>query len=130
MTAVIRFKTALFDVMLEPENPINPIHGSSLLVWLAQRSHGVLEISEPDVEDWGWYSYTDLHGQRYMLGSSASEQEQGAHEWVLQVTKHRSFMEKLLGRNTMSEDDACVAYLVSLLANEPKFSNVSTDPQS
>jgi hypothetical protein len=37
MADVLRFTTALFDVSKERENPINPIPGESLLLWLKDK---------------------------------------------------------------------------------------------
>lgn len=91
MTRVIRFNTAKFDVSTERPNPINPIPGESLLLWLREIVNPKLAISEPDAEDWGWYAFVEWGGRQYMLGSCASEEENGEREWILQVEKLRSF---------------------------------------
>ena len=129
MTRVIRFNTAAFDVSKERPNPINPIPGESLLLWLRERARPDVEISEPAPEDWGWYSDLEWKGRNYMLGSSASEDENGQREWILQIEKHRSMTEKLIGRAKMSEDDACASYFQRLLESEATFEGVSVDPE-
>ena len=131
MVQVIRFTTAQFDVSAERPNPINPIPGESLLLWLKTRTAPTLEVSEPDAEDWGWYAYVAWEGRQYMLGSSAMEEEQdaGAREWVLLIEKQRSLTEKLLGREKMAQDDACAAYFLGVLEQEPAFKGVSVDPE-
>ena len=129
MTHVIRFRTAKFDVSKERPNPINPIPGESLLLWLRERARPELVVSEPDAEDWGWYSSVERKGRSYMLGSSASEDDSGDREWILQIEKHRSVTEKLLGRAKMSKDDECAKYFQRLLESEATIKGVSVDPE-
>lgn len=45
MNQAIHFKTSMFDVSKERENPINPIYGVSLLEWLRNELKGNLEIT-------------------------------------------------------------------------------------
>jgi len=56
MKEALYFKTSLFDLSKEIENPINPIYGISLLNWLRKELKDTIEITEPEAEDWGWYS--------------------------------------------------------------------------
>ena len=126
---VIRFTTSLFDVTKERPNPINPIPGESLLLWLRERARPRFDVSEPDAEDWGWYSSVIDNGRHYMLGVSASDGENGEWEWVLQIVKHRSLLEKLLGREKMSEADQCALFFQDLLTDEVNFKDVSVDPE-
>jgi hypothetical protein len=129
MAMVFRFTTNRFDVAKERPNPINPIPGESLLLWLIDNTKGAVAFSAPDCEDWGWYSDARWNGRRYLVGASASEEEQdGAREWVLQVDKIRSIKEKLLGRARMDGQDECASYLLRLLQMEPTFRDVSVDP--
>ena len=128
MTHVIRFRTTKFDVSKERPNPINPIPGESLLLWLRERARPDVAVSEPDAEDWGWYSSVEWKGRSYMLGSSASEEDRD-REWILQIEKHRSVTEKLLGRAKMSKDDECAKYFQRLLRSEATFEGVSVDPE-
>ncbi len=128
MARVIRFITDKFDVSKERPNPINPIPGESLLSWLRERAQPRVHLTEPDAEDWGWYSYADWNGRQYLIGASASEEED-EREWILQIDKQRSMKEKLLGREAMRNDDDCAAYFQSLLEAEPAFKSVSIDPE-
>jgi len=86
-------------------------------------------VSEPDAKDWGWYSSVEWKGRSYMLGSSASEDDSGDREWILQIEKHRSVKEKLLGRAKMSKDDQCAQYFQRLLESESTFKAVSVEPE-
>ncbi|MPZ42424.1 MAG: hypothetical protein GEV05_03300 [Betaproteobacteria bacterium] len=129
MARVIRFTTSLFDVAKERPNPINPIPGESLLLWLRKRALPRVQVSEPDAEDWGWYSSVVFDGRPYTLGASASDEENGEREWVLQIVKHRSFVEKLLGREKLTEGDECAAFFQSFLESETNFKSLSVDPE-
>lgn len=127
MAQVIRFRTTTFDVSKEPLNPINPIAGQSLLLWLKGRAGADLRLTEPSTEDWGWYCEVDWNGRTYLLGASAAEQETEEREWVLQIEKFRSVKEKLLGRAKMGGDDECARYFQRLIESEPSFKEISVD---
>ena len=127
MTRVIRFNTARFDVAKERPNPINPIPGESLLLWLRERAKPHVEVTEPDAEDWGWYSFVDWKGRQYLLGSSASDEDSGQREWILQIDKQRSVKETLMGSEKMAADDDCAQFFQQLLEDEPSFTSVSVD---
>lgn len=129
MAKVIRFFTSAFDVTKERPNPINPIPGESLLLWLIGKAQGTVAISAPEAEDWGWYSYADWKGRQYLLGASACEEDQGGQrEWLLQIDKLRSVKERLLGQPHMLREDECVRYFQSLLEQEASFRDVCVDP--
>jgi hypothetical protein len=129
MARVIRFTTSKFDVSKERPNPINPIPGESLLLWLRSQALPEIAMSEPDAEDWGWYSSVEWKGRLYMIGSSASEEEGDEREWILQIDKHRSVKEKLLGSEKMTQDDECAWYFQRLLEGEASFNAISVDPE-
>src|SRR5438874_5866719 len=116
---VVRFTTGLFDVANERPNDINPIHGESLLLWLAEKLKGQVAVPVPQAEDWGWYADIEWNGRSYTLGASASdEEEKGQREWVLQIVKHRTLKERLLSQEGMTAEDECAAYLRQLLEQE------------
>lgn len=125
---VVRFTTVLFDVSKEPPNDINPIYGESLLIWLAGKLKDKVSVPKPETEDWGWYVDVEWQGRQYMLGASASdEEENGRREWVLQIVKHRSLKEKLTGKEKITPDDACVQLLLRTLRAEPAFVDVTIE---
>jgi hypothetical protein len=65
MAHVIRLTTDKFDVSKERPNPINPIAGESLLVWLREKAKPRALLTEPDAEDWGRkakQTISHLHG--------------------------------------------------------------------
>jgi hypothetical protein len=118
MTVVVRFNTKMFDVSRERPNPLNPIAGESLLIWLKDKLSPGYQVTEPDAEDWGWYSHIEWAGTTYMLGSCASEPEAGERERVLQIVRSRSLKERLLGRGNATTTDSCVTHIVKLLGSE------------
>jgi hypothetical protein len=126
--AVVRFDTDIFDVSKERLNPINPIHGESLLLWLGDKLRGRVVVPAPETEDWGWYVYLSWSGREYLVGASASDEvKDGRREWILQLEKQRTLKERLLGRETMTMSDECFIAIKRLLDSEPGFINVSVD---
>jgi hypothetical protein len=124
MHPVIHFQSRIFDLRSEPENPINPIHGSSLLDWLRPR---IPNMSDPSPEDWGWYSHLTLEGRSYLIGSCAHESPDGNHEWVLQIDKSRSLKEKLFGQAKMATTDPCFVLICGLIQQESGFTSISVE---
>ena len=128
MQFTISLKTSMFDVSKEDENPINPIFGQSLLVWLKDKISDSVEIETPDAEDWGWYSYIDWKGRKYLLGSTAYFEEgddpSAEIEYIFQVDKVRTLKEKLLGREKMSHKDECFTFMKSLFESEKDINSV------
>ena len=118
----------MFDVSKEKENPNNPIYGISLLLWLREELKEIIEITEPDAEDWGWYSELDWQGNSYLIGASAFYEEgddpTGELEWVFQVDKYRSFKEKLFGKNKMTETDSCFVFFKEYFGKYQKIIDV------
>ena len=131
MHHIITFKTSKFDVSKERENPINLIYGHSLLDWLREVAKDEVEISKPDAEDWGWYSYINWEGKNYLIGASVhyekGQDSQSELEWVFQVDKQRSFVEKLLGKDKMGKDDPCLLYFKSVFESDPAFKGIKVE---
>ena len=124
---VLRFRTSLLDASRERPNPINPIPGESLLLWIAGRWKGDSPVSEATPEDWGWYAHVSCAGSRYMLGASCSDPQAGQREWVLQLVKCRTVGERLLGRNKMAADDPCLQKILQLLEGELSFQDLTRE---
>lgn len=127
--AVLRFRTARFDTAGETPNPTNPIFGEALLAWLRDRLGPAHPMPAPAPEDWGWVSDLAWDGRSYLIGASSEGPEaDGRCEWVLQVEKHRSTMEKLTGRAKMDAADPCLRALHALLAAEPEIRDLTLEP--
>jgi hypothetical protein len=129
MAHLITFTTARFDPASEPANPINPIAGQSVLLWLRDGlAKAGYRTTEPDTEDWGWYfDVADAQGS-YLVGASGDGNSDGPEiEWVIQVDRHRSLMDRLLGRNRLTADDPLLACIEDIVRAEPAVSNVIVD---
>lgn len=128
MSKAIHFKTSLFDVSKEKENPGNPIWGISLLEWLRAELENELVITEPDAEDWVWYSELEYEGNRYLIGVCVFfEQDYDPKEeleWAFQVDKYRSFKDKLFGKNKMNASDRCFVFFKELFEKHPDIKEV------
>lgn len=123
---LISFKTSRFDPAKEPPNPINPIAGQSVLAWL--REDVLSGAGEPGCEDWGWYMDVHCEGATYLVGSVCLLPEEDPagpdFDWMLQIHKHRSFADQLLGRNIVGEGDPLVAKIVAALESDSSFSEI------
>jgi len=118
---ILRFSTCQFDIAKAQRPSINPIYGHSLAEMLRQEfgSLGYEVDEEVDEEDWGWYFYTTIDDQSYMVGTCAyvdthPETEDPVItkepvEHLIQFNKRRTFKEILLRRNKFSKDESIVA---------------------
>ena len=132
MAHVVSFRSSKFDVSAETPNPINPIAGQSVLTWLrAELAKAQYTASEPDTEDWGWYIDVTGNDGSYLVGASADADGSTPDvEWVIQVHKHRSFTDKVFGRNKMAADDSLAALIERILRADPQISEVSVDREA
>ncbi len=124
MAKIIRFTTDLFDISKEDENPINPIYGQSLLLWLKNKIQNSYDFTTPNCEDWGWYSMINFEGRTYMLGASCLAENKNKLEWILQIDKPRSIWEIILGKEKMTKNDKCFLYFKNIIETESSFKNV------
>ena len=132
MAHVVSFSTRKFDVSAETPNPINPIAGQSVLTWLrAELAKAQYTATEPDTEDWGWYIDVTGNDGSYLVGASADADGSTPNvEWVIQVHKHRSFTEKVFGRNKMVADDSLAALIERIVRADPQISDVSVERET
>ncbi len=124
MAHVISFITSRFDIAAEKPNPINPIAGQSVLLWLkAELLRADYQVTEPDTEDWGWYMDVQDADAAYLVGASADAE--APLEWTVQVHKHRSMTDRLLGRNKMAADDRLSALIERLIRADGAMQQIS-----
>ena len=129
MVHLVGFRTSRFDVSTETPNPINPIAGQSVLGWLrGELEKAQYSSTEPATEDWGWYIDVKGADGSYLVGASAEvEGSTKDVEWIIQVDKHRTLKDKLLGRNKLAADDPLVALIERLVRADPEIADVSVD---
>jgi len=132
MAHVISFRTHKFDVNAEVPNPINPIAGQGVLVWLrSELAKAQYTATEPDTEDWGWYIDVTGNDGSYLVGASADADGSTPDvEWVIQVHRHRSMSDKLFGRNKMAVDDPLVTLIERIVRADPQISDVSVERET
>jgi hypothetical protein len=131
MAHLISFRTRKFDVSKETPNPINPIAGQGVLNWLKGRLNSTpWNATTPDTEDWGWYIYVKNEGTSYMVGASGEVGETPTLDWIIQIHKHRSLMEKLTGRNKMTEEDPLSRLIENFVRSAPDFTNIEVDKRA
>ena len=129
MAHVITFQTAKFDIKKETPNPINPIAGESVLLWLCEKLKGSgYEADAPATEDWGWYTGVQKDGTVYLVGASAEADDPGPEiGWTVQIHKQRSFKDKLTGANKMTEDDPLSRTIEVVLRADPGIHAIEAD---
>jgi hypothetical protein len=129
MPHLISFTTTKFDASKETPNPINPIAGESVLAWIrGELTKTGWDVTEPDAEDWGWYVYARRSGASYMVGASG-EMADGAppSDWIVQIHKQRTFIEKLTGKNKMTDSDELSGEIAALARRSEEFKNVDIE---
>ena len=95
----------------------------------AQLAGGHCTVTEPAAEDWGWYIDVECEGARYLVGASADlDSSTPEIEWMVQVDKHRTLKDKVLGQNKMAADDRLVALIGDIVRAVPEFSEVTSEP--
>ena len=129
MAHLISFTTTKFDASKETPNPINPIAGQGLLSWLRGELAKIgWEVTEPDAEDWGWYMMARKSGASYLVGASGEfEGDTPPTDWIIQIHKQRSLLEKLTGRNKQTDDDLLAGEIESIIQNNPSFTKVEIE---
>jgi hypothetical protein len=132
MAHVLTLTTSKFDISREAPNPINPIAGQGILSWIRSKLEGTSFVATvPEPEDWGWYMDVAGPGATYLVGASGeAEGESHDVDWTIQVHKHRTAMEKLTGRNKLTDDDPLVSLLAGIFRETPGFRDVEIEKES
>lgn len=133
MAHLASFVSAKFDVSKETPNPINPIAGESVLIWLQQKlTQAGYYCDLPESEDWGWYTYAGRDSAEYLIGASAdvdisAYSPETDVDWIVQLHKMRSFKDKLFSRNKLKRDDALFNCIVEILRADGEMKQVTVD---
>jgi hypothetical protein len=110
MPYLFAFRTTNFDASKESPNPINPIAGESVLIWLRSvLVEAQYQVTEVAPEDFGWYVEVHGAGAWYMVVASSDAQVSDSESaWIVQIRKYRSLSEKVLGKGQLTADDPLV----------------------
>ena len=129
MAHVFTFRSAKFDTAAETPNPITPIAGQSVLLWLGEQLRGSPDTATaPAAEDWGWYVDVTGEGASSLVGASAEADEPGAEiDWTLQIEKQRSLTDKLRAANKMSAGDPLSLAVERILRADPGVTQIDVD---
>jgi hypothetical protein len=126
MPYLFAFRTTKFDVSKESPNPISPIAGESVLIWLRSvLAEAQYQVTQAAPEDFGWY--VEVHGAdaSYMVVASGDAQVTDSESaWIVQICKNRSLSEKLLGRGKLSADDPLVGVVERTLRGANDIRNI------
>jgi len=129
MAHLISFSTRKFEPAKEKQNPSHPIAGQSVLQWLIPLlKENQYQASEPDAEDWGWFTDVKNDGTSYRVGASGKPEKLKAEvDWVVKIEKNRNIFDKLFGRNQFTLDDPLAALIEKLIRKDAGAKNIFVD---
>jgi hypothetical protein len=132
MAHLISFTTTKFDASKETPNPINPIAGEGVLSWLRDELAKIgWDVTEPDAEDWGWYMMVQKIGTAYLVGASGVvEGGTPPTDWIVQIHKQRSLLDKLTGKNKQADDDLLASEIENIIRHDASFTKIEVEKKA
>ena len=129
MTHLVYLTTTRFDGLKEEANPYNPIAGKALLSWLGEQlARTGWEVTGPDAEDWGWFIIARKNGDSYLVGASGEmDGDNMPPDWIIQIHRNRTFIEKLTGKNKLLDDDTLTREIGGILLRDTGTEKVNVD---
>jgi len=128
MAHLITFTSSRFDVSAERPNPINAIAGEGVLKWLrAKLVAAGYEATSPEPEDWGWYIYVNGGGMSYLVGASSDVDHSTPREWIIQIHRERTLIDKLFGKNKLAENDSLTTHIEEVIRESEGGKDVQAD---
>ncbi|WP_445362224.1 hypothetical protein ACJJIQ_10060 [Microbulbifer sp. ANSA003] len=125
----ITFETDVFTLTEEKDNFINPCcFGEDAADWFKpQMESAGIEVLDTYQEDWGWEISCSFKGNKYFIGLGGTPETEGKNngEWRVMVTKPRSIVQVLTGKNKLSDEESILGVLSGIIT-KAGFSNVST----
>jgi len=129
----ILFETNRFNLSEVKDHFINDCcFGEDLAEWLRGKLiEKGLTVTEPGQEDWGWYIEPAGASGKYSLGiggiSDGSINDGNQGEWRIMIEKRVSIIDKLTGRNKMSQTDEMAVLIWKILEAETAFRNIHVE---
>jgi hypothetical protein len=129
MTHLVYLTTTKFVGAKEEANPYNPIAGKALLSWLREQlSMTGWRVTEPDAEDWGWFIIVQKSGDSYLVGASGEMNgDNMSTDWIIQIHKNRTFIEKLTGKNKLLDGDLLTREIEGVVLRDTGTEKVNVD---
>jgi hypothetical protein len=131
MQVSVSCETDKFNLSVVGEDFINDCcFGEDFSEWLvAALTKQGIEADLLCMEDYGWSNVATDGDSSYLLsvsGLSADDKDRpNFGEWIVTMERHRSFMDKLLGRNKITPKDR-ICLKVTALLREAGYGNVRT----
>ena len=128
----ILFATNRFNLSEPKAHFTNPCcYGDDTAAWIRSKLTSIgVKTTEPAQEDWGWHLDVTHNQASYFLGIGGnpdSETSGNQGQWRLMVQKHRSFTDKLLGKNKLSKDEQIITTLSQIVGKEPDMKLLGTE---
>jgi len=132
MTCSFVFESNTFDWKSEPPNDYHEVNGISMGRYLSPLlARKNIQVTDIESEDWGWYLNATLDNQTYMIGFIIIPKDVGesGDECIVHVEKNRSFIETIMGKNKMRDDDRMLAIVHKLISEIKDVNEISQDKQ-
>jgi hypothetical protein len=127
----ITFKTARFNLSVVGADFINECcFGEDLSEWLvASLNKSGIKADVNCMEDFGWANSVLHEGVSYSLCVAGNSDEDKSRpnygQWHVMLTRHRSFIDALFGKNKLTAEDPVVIKIVQILKSAG-FEDVAT----
>lgn len=132
MIVDITCKTDRFNLSVIGSDFINDCcFGEDFSKWLVSAlSESGVDADVICMEDFGWASHAKYQGASYLMCVAGNSEEYPSRpnfgEWHVMLERHRSFAQKLLGKNKASAGDPIVGKVVQAL-REAGFADVKVE---
>lgn len=126
----VLLESSRFNISEVKPHFINPCcFGEDLAQWLINKlEERGIQARKPYQEDWGWEFSAEEDLNSYYIGVGGNSAEDPANpnrgEWRVMITKRRSLIEKLLGKNRLKQEEPIIRTVWNILEAEPSFSNL------
>lgn len=128
----ITCKTDRFNLSVVGADFINDCcFGEDFSKWLVSAlSESGVDADVICMEDFGWANQAKYQGASYLMCVAGSSEEDPSRpnfgEWHVMLERHRSFAQKLLGKNKITVGDPIVGKVVQVLRSAG-FADVTVD---
>jgi len=132
MSIDVTCKTDRFNLSVVGPDFINDCcFGEDLSKWLVSALSDIgVDAKVICMEDFGWSNQASYQGISYLMSVAGNSDEDPTRpdfgQWHIMLERHRTFFEKLLGKNEMTAADPVVGMVVQVLKSAG-FSDVTVE---